>query len=306
MQFLVLIAGFVLMIQGANFFVDGSVHIAKSLKLSPLFIGLTIVAFGTSTPEASVSIVAAINQQSDMSLGNVIGSNLFNILFILGVIAWINPIPVKESIVKREIPFALISSLLLVVFYFIWNDDLSVIQGIILLMIFILFLYMLIKQEKNTPSDDFTKKPIHISILLFLVGLGMIIAGGIFSTQAASKIALMLGMSELLIGLTVLSIGTSLPELITSTVAALKKQNDIAIGNIIGSNIFNVYFILGISSTITPISYTKNIWIDLMILTVITFIVFVFAITNRSISKKEGLVLLFIYLIYMIYIIIRN
>jgi cation:H+ antiporter len=306
MDLLLLAIGFILMIKGASFFVDGSVQIAKTFKVSPLFIGLTIVAFGTSAPEASVSFIAAINHQSDISLGNVIGSNLFNILFILGITALINPIPIKESIIIREIPFAILSCILLIVFYFNRNKTISIVEGSILFLIFIGLLYMLFKQGKTKTINEDPQQPIIKSISFFTLGLAMIIFGGTLTTHSASNIASFLGISQLLVGLTVLSIGTSLPELITSIVAAVKKQNDIAIGNIIGSNIFNVYFILGIASMITPISFSNRIIVDLIILTIITLLVLIFAMTNRSVSKKEGIILLGIYMMYMAYILIRN
>lgn len=304
---LLIILGFALMIKGADFFVDGSVGIAKIMKVPTIIIGLTIVAFGTSSPEAAVSVSAAIQSKHLMSLGNIIGSNIVNILLILGVAAMISPIRVETRMLKKEFPFMVLSSFILIVFYLLKEVLPPRVDGIILLMIFMIFMIILLKSAKEDIGFEVVIKHERKMYLLYaIIGLVMIIGGGILTTQHASRLAISLGMSELLVGLTILAIGTSLPELMTSVVASLKKENDIALGNVVGSNIFNVFFILGIALVIDPIKHQKSTLFDLILLSIVSIITFVFAYTGKSIKRFEGIILVIIYIIYMVYIIVRN
>jgi len=302
-----ILLGFGLMVKGADFFVVGSSGIAKSLRVSSLIIGLTIIAFGTSAPEAAVSITSAIQLKNTMSLGNIIGSNLFNLLFILGIAAIITPISVKSSMIKREIPFAILSSLVLLIFYFLRGAWIDRLEGLIYVALFFLFMYIILKYAKSEKELEIKLKfKFKTYIGLTIIGLIMIIMGGILTTQGAVGLAIRLGMSELLVGLLILAVGTSLPELVTSVVAAIKKENDIAIGNIIGSNIFNVFFILGISTIISPVSNTKTTLVDISLLLFFSVVTYIFAITGRSIKRGEGIILVLSYIGYIVFIILRN
>lgn len=299
--------GFLIMVKGADFFVEGSAGIAKKLKVPTLIIGLTIVAFGTSMPEAAISITASIQQNHSMSLGNIIGSNLFNILFILGLAAMISPVIIKNSLIKREIPISLIASLLLLGFFFINGDLIDRLEGFVFLIFFGYFVYKMIKDSKDQDIEEVpTKYSLKINILLTIVGLAMIVLGGVITTDSAVKVALSFGMSPLLVGLTILAVGTSLPELVTSVVAAYKKESDIAIGNIVGSNIFNILFVYGASQSISPAPNPSDSWIDLSILAGVTILTWIFSKTGKKIGRLEGFILFAIYIGYMAYIIIRN
>ncbi|CDR30308.1 Inner membrane protein yrbG [Acholeplasma oculi] len=299
--------GFLIMVKGADFFVEGSAGIAKKLKVPTLIIGLTIVAFGTSMPEAAISITASIQQNHSMSLGNIVGSNLFNTLLILGLSAMISPVIVKNSLIKREIPISLIASLLLLGFFFINGDLIDRLEGFIFLLFFGYFVYKMIKDSKDQDIEEIpTKFSLKINILLTIVGLAMIVLGGVITTDSAVKVALSFGMSPLLVGLTILAVGTSLPELVTSVVAAYKKESDIAIGNIVGSNIFNILFVYGASQSISPAPNPSNSWIDLSILAGVTILTWIFSKTGKKIGRFEGFILFAIYIGYMVYIIIRN
>ncbi len=299
--------GFLIMVKGADFFVEGSAGIAKKLKVPTLIIGLTIVAFGTSMPEAAISITASIQQNHSMSLGNIVGSNIFNTLFILGLSAMISPVIVKNSLIKKEIPISLIASLLLLGFFFINGDLIDRLEGFIFLIFFGFFVYKMIKDSKDQDIEEVpTKYTFKINILLTIVGLAMIIIGGVVTTDSAVKVALSFGMSPLLVGLTILAVGTSLPELVTSVVAAYKKESDIAIGNIVGSNIFNILFVYGASQSISPAPNPSDSWIDLSILAGITILTWIFSKTGKKIGRLEGFILFAIYIGYMAYIIIRN
>jgi cation:H+ antiporter len=320
-SYLLLIVGFVLLVKGADLFVEGSSKLAKILRIPPIIIGLTIVAFGTSTPEAAVSISASINGSEGISLGNVIGSNLVNISLILGLTTVITPMIVQKKTIVKEIPLALLGSVALLVMLLDTSltsetvNSLSRTDGIILLLFFGVFVYYIVEvaiKNKNNQKIYFIekddKKPSVLpSLLKLLIGLGGLVLGGWLVVKYGQEIALSLGMSETLVGLTIVSIGTSLPELVTSVTAALKKESEIALGNIIGSNIFNIMFVLGISSTINPITISSNIVIDIVLMIMVTFVVMIFATTHkRKINRIEGSVLLAIYLAYLTFILIRN
>lgn len=297
---------------------EGASKIAQSLRVSPLLIGLTIVAFGTSAPEASVSFIAAFEGNSDVAIGNVVGSNIFNITFILGVTALVFPLLVQSETIRKEIPFALLGSvalLLLISDIQLQALDSNLItrtEGIMLLLFFAVFLYYIFevarKDRLNTeenPVDSANISKLKNS-LLTIGGLAGIVFGGTLVVDNSIEIALALGMSETLVGLTIVAVGTSLPELVTSVTAALKKQVDIALGNIIGSNIFNIFFILGTSAAISPLTVDSKIFSDVWLMIGVTVLVIILARTKYKISRIEGSVLAVIYIVYVVYIILRN
>lgn len=317
MAYLILILGFAALIKGADYFVEGASGIAKILRLPPILIGLTIVAFGTSAPEAAVSIKAAIDGSSGIALGNVVGSNIFNITFIIGITALIFPLTVERETVKKEIPFALLSSVLL----FILIQDISLsnyyenaltkTDGLVFLCFFAIFLFYLFEiamhsREKIEEEKSDTSIKIGKNILFTLGGLTAIIIGGDLVVKSSITIASSLGMSETLIGLTIVAVGTSLPELITSVTAAMKKQSEIAVGNIVGSNIFNILFVLGTASLISPIPVESKIFTDAFIMIAFTIAMWVFSRTQHKITRMEGIILILSYVAYTIYIVFRN
>ncbi|WP_343339260.1 Inner membrane protein YrbG [Terrisporobacter petrolearius] len=316
MTYIILLIGFLLLIKGADFFVEGSSSIAKKFNIPSLIIGLTIVAFGTSAPEAAVSITAAIRGQNEMAIANVVGSNIFNILFVVGVTAMIKPIYVQKSTILKEFPFLLLSSIVLAILaYDVWfqgyNENiLTRADGLIFIALFIIFIYYLIDMAINsndeTSEENYKVMPLSKSILLSIGGLLGIIIGGNFVVNSASDIAMSLGMSENLVGLTIVAIGTSLPELATSIVAAKKGESDIAIGNAVGSNIFNILFVLGVSSCISNVPVQAEAFTDMFVMIVSTIIVYVLAISNRKINKVEGMIISLLYIAYFIFIIYRQ
>lgn len=323
MQYIILVLGFILLIKGADFFVEGSSSIARRLGIPTLVIGLTLVAFGTSAPEAAVSITSALQGKNEMAIGNVVGSNIFNLLVVVGVAAFICPLKVKQSIIYKEFPFVLLSGVLLLVL--VWDTKLQDVMsniltrsdGLVLLMLFCIFMYYLIEvalqsrqakkaQVSNRRDSAQDTLSYSKSSILTLVGILGIILGGKFVVDAASTIALSWGMSQNLVGLTIVAIGTSLPELVTSMAAARQGQSDIALGNVIGSNIFNVFFILGISVVVHPIAIDQNIFVDSLILLGVSIMTYVFAITKKSINRVEGVFLVACYMAYLMFVILRN
>lgn len=322
---LLLVIGMILLVKGADFFVDGSSKLAKVLKIPPLIIGLTLVSLGTSAPEASVSINSAINGMNDMSIGNVVGSNIFNTLLILGISSLICPLAIGKDIKKYDLPILIILNLILLLFCFkISPNKLDIFESISLLILMISYILFLIarttrlsKRQANkmakellnetTPSNKKKKdRPLWLSLILAIIGLAGVIFGGDIVVNSASNIATTLGMSEALVGLTIVSVGTSLPELVTSIVAGIKKENDIALGNVIGSNIFNIVFILGLSSTISPLSVTGSILFDMLVMLVSTIVIYIISLYSKTIKKWQGGILIAMYLCYFIYIIVRN
>jgi cation:H+ antiporter len=318
MNYIFLIIGFALLIKGADFFVEGSSKIAQALKVSPLLIGLTIVAFGTSSPEATVSIAAALDGSAGVALGNVVGSNIFNITLVVGLTALINPLKVENETIRKEIPFTLVASItLLVVISDISLQSLSENfisrgDGFILLLFFTIFLYYIFEVARKSRDQIKEESPSSEPIswgknsLLTIAGLAAIIFGGDIVVDNATAIALSFGMSETLVGLTIVAVGTSLPELITSITAAIKKQSDIAIGNIVGSNIFNILFVLGTASVISPLAVDSKIFIDVGLMIILTGILLIFSRTHFKVGKVEGFFLVIAYVAYAIYIILRN
>ncbi|SHJ94273.1 cation:H+ antiporter [Tepidibacter formicigenes DSM 15518] len=315
MDYLVLIAGFIFLIKGADFFVDGSSSIAKKFRVPPILIGLTIVAFGTSAPEAAVSINAALKGSNEIALGNVIGSNLFNFLLVIGISSVINPMKVQKGTILKEFPFTILTSLVLFILCAdiplqgASVDILSRADGLILLSLFLIFLYYLVEMailSKEDYKEEVKDISLGKSIIISIVGIIGIMFGSEWVVNASSSIAIRFGMSQNLVGLTIVAVGTSLPELVTSIVAAFKNESDIAMGNVIGSNMFNLLFVLGISSVIRPIPINSIIFVDMIYLLIVTIITYLFAITKRTVYRGEGMFLSLSYVVYMAFIIMRN
>lgn len=318
MVYVSLIIGFILLIKGADIFVDGASSISKKLKVPPILIGLTIVAFGTSAPEAAVSINAALSGSNEIAMGNVVGSNIFNLLVVIGISAMISPLKIQKMTILKEFPFVFLSSIALIILAFdnLFDSSMSNVltraDGLILTLIFFVFLYYLVemalmsRDDLEVKEEEKSEESFLKSIIKSILAIGGIILGADFVVSSSSQIALSLGMSESLVGLTIISMGTSLPELVTSIVAAVKKESDIAMGNVIGSNIFNILFVLGLSSLITPIPVNSIMLFDSLFLIVATLITFGFAITKKLVVRWEGVILIAIYISYLAFIIIRN
>lgn len=305
MEYILLILGFVLLIKGADFFVDGASSIAGKLKVPSLIIGLTVVSMGTSMPEAAVSISASLGGNNGISLGNVVGSNLFNLLVVVGVSAVVLPIVTDRDILKRDMPIGIAITAALCVMLI--DGKLSRLDAVILLVLFVAYLLLLIRSAlKNRTEEDEQKVMSWGKSLLFvLLGAAGIIGGGQLVVNNAKTIAAALGMGETLIGLTVVAFGTSLPELVTSIVAAKKGESGIAMGNVVGSNIFNILFVLGLAGAISPMTADSAFFIDTGILIVVSLIMLLFAFTKRKTSRVEGAISVLMYLAYTAYIIMR-
>ncbi|WP_080875531.1 calcium/sodium antiporter [Oceanobacillus timonensis] len=316
MEYILLIVGFILLVKGADWFVDGSANISRLLRVPPVLIGLTIVALGTSAPEVTVSIIAAIQGTADVSVGNVVGSNIFNITMVVGIAAVIFPLQVKNEMIVKQIPFTLLASLALlalagdVTLQGSAENILSRSDGFILLLFLSIFMYYIIevglKSRKETKPVGDSNVKWGKSTLITVIGVAAIIIGGQFVVNNATEIALSWGMSEALVGLTIVAVGTSLPELVTSISAAMKKESEIAMGNVVGSCIFNILFVLGTTSLISPLSINPIIFTDIWIMIVLTILLLIFSRTGFRIGRKEGFILFLMYVIYMIYIIMRN
>jgi cation:H+ antiporter len=309
-----LLLGFAVLIKGADFLVSGASSIAKKMGISTLAIGLTVVAFGTSTPELIVSLLSAIDGKSDASFGNIIGSNNFNLLFILGISGMIYPLVVQRNTIRYEIPISIVA---VIVLYLLVNDvllwqaktnQLTRVDSFILLvffLIFMLYIYRTMKLEseyEETPVKIYTT---FVSVLLTIIGLIMLVAGGKLVVNNAVELARHFGLSEKIIGLTILAAGTSLPELATSAVAAYKKNTDIAIGNVVGSNIFNIFFILGVTGMVRPMQFNAAMNFDMYVLGLSSFIlmIFMFTLNMRKLDRWESFILLIGYIVYVIFLI---
>ena len=301
-----LIVGFIFLIKGADFFVEGASGFARKFGISELIIGLTIVAMGTSAPEAAVSITGAISGNADISIGNVLGSNILNVFLILGTAAAIIPIGVGNSTVKREMPFLILVTMLFILLGL--DGKISRIDAgifLILLIGYLIYLYRsAVSGQAEEPENEKQKKALPIwQMLLFIVGgAAMIVLGSNFAVDGAKEIAALFGMSERLIGLTVIAIGTSLPELVTSVTAARKGNADIAIGNVVGSNLFNVLFIIGLTAMIRPMNFARNFITDGIVATVAAVLLWLLARDDRKVGRRDGFVLLGAYAAYFIYI----
>ncbi|MBO5426652.1 MAG: calcium/sodium antiporter [Lachnospiraceae bacterium] len=306
-QVLILVLGFVMLVKGADWFVDGAAGVADKLGVPQLVIGLTIVAMGTSAPEAAVSLTAALKGNADIALGNVVGSNILNILIILGIVSVIIATPISKSIFKVDLPFMLVMSLLVMLLGYM-GEDISRLDGGILLVFFVGYLvYLFVDAKKSGTSNEEEKeennKPIWQLILIAVVGLVLIVFGSDFTVDAATKIATELGMGTKFIGLTIVALGTSLPELFTSVAAALKGKSDIAIGNIVGSNIFNILFILGTSSVITPINFEPIFLIDALVSVGAGVLLWVMTFKKKHLTRPAGITMLLCYAGYFVYLI---
>ena len=313
-----LIIGFVFLVKGADLFVEGSSSIAKKLKVPSIVIGLTIVAIGTSLPEAAVSITASVTNNNALAISNVLGSNIFNLMVVIGVCAILTPVAVQKDVVRRDLPFSVICALLLLVLGYMGSMSLGHVDGIILLLLYIAFLgfmiYTAMKARKagNENSSEVVAEAEEIkimsvpkSILFIIIGAVGIMIGGDVVVDSAVNIATSFGMSQTLVGLTIVALGTSLPELVTSVVAAKKKEVDMALRNAIGSNVANILMILGIASSISPIPFHMEDLIDICVLVAFSLLIWLFAWTKKRIDKGEGLVMVVLYVIYVVYAAMR-
>ena len=314
MSIILLIIGLVLLIKCADIFVDGCSNVAKALGIPSLIIGLTIVAFGTSAPEAAVSVTASIKGMNDISLGNVVGSNICNLLLVLGISGLGGCLTAKRKIITRDFVYAIFSSIVMFILsftFFIGKTKTSTgvidrVDGLILLCFLGIYLYALIGDAVKSARAKEEKGEFSFKdIIYILIGITGIVLGGQLVVNSAKNIAEMLNVSQNVIALTIVAIGTSLPELVTSAIAARKGESDIAIGNVVGSNIFNIFFILGLSATISPITYGFESFIDIIIMLVSSVMVYILTLKNFRIGNKKGLILLGTYALYMIYILMR-
>lgn len=307
-QIVLLLVGFVFLIKGSDFFVDGASSIASILKIPTIIVGLTIVAFGTSAPEAAVSITSSLTGSNAMAVSNVIGSNLFNMLMIIGIAALLSELLMEKQVLDFDLPFLVGITILWAVFIFIgW--DISNIEGIILLIILLAYIIYLVINARKSKEGTHVEKPkfsLPKSIFFIIVGLAGIILGGDLVVDSASAIAIAFGMSETLVGLTIVAIGTSLPELVTSITALKKGENQLVIGNVIGSNIFNILFVLGASSAMSAIPLDSSMLIDVLFMIFVTILCFIFGKTQDKYDKKEGIILIVLFIVYMAFAILRN
>lgn len=302
---LLLVVGFVMLVKGSDWFVDGSAGIAGKLKIPQLVIGLTIVAMGTSAPEAAVSITSALQGSAGISIGNVVGSNILNVWIILGLASTIVSIAVAKSTIKYEIPFAVGITILLLVLGYTGNV-ITFFEGIILWVAFILYLtYLFIMARNNAEEaiDEVKNKNWIMLIASTIVGLGLIVIGSDVTVDAATKIATILGMSDRFIGLTIVALGTSLPELFTSVNAARKGNADIAIGNIVGSNVFNILFVIGTTSLITDVPFASNFRIDTIVAALACVVLLVGCAKECKLTRKSGIAMLLCYVAYFVYLV---
>lgn len=301
-QLLLLVIGFVMLVKGADWFVDGASNIAAKFRIPQLVIGLTIVAMGTSAPEAAVSITAALQGSADITIGNILGSNILNVLIILGLSAVIVPIAIAKSTVKIETPFLIGVTVVLLLLGL--DGTISLVDGLILIALFIVYLLYLLRMAKNNPEEPEEMKSLKLwqAIAATVIGLVLIVLGSDFSVDAATEIARMLGLSERFIGLTIVALGTSLPELFTSVTAARKGNADIAIGNIVGSNVFNILFVVGLSSLVTPVPFASNFIVDTIVATAAVVFLLLATIKKRKLVRWHGIVMLLGYVAYFIYL----
>ena len=304
MDYLFLILGFLALVKGADLFVDGSSSIAKLLKVPSVIIGLTIVAMGTSAPEASVSIFASLIGNNDIAISNVVGSNIFNSLVVVGLCASILPFITNPSILKRDLNINIIASIIL--FIMIIDLKLSRFEGLILLALMVIYItVMILEAKKNRTNEEVSTLSPLKSVIYVVIGLAVIIIGGNLVVNSASNIATTFGLSQNLIGLTIVAIGTSLPELVTSIVAVYKKDAGLALGNAIGSNIFNILFILGASASLSTLSLSFESLIDAGFMILVAIIMLVFGRSKKEFSRSEGIICLVLYISYMAYLIMR-
>lgn len=305
MSYLLLVIGMLLLMKGADWFVDGSASVAKRLKVPSVIIGLTIVALGTSLPEASVSITASISGNNELAISNVVGSNIFNTLVVVGCSAMISPFIMDKSIVNRDLKINVIASMILAVF--VLDGKLQRFEGFIFMVMLVLYIVNLVKMAMQNRIEEQEEKNLSIPmcILFIVIGVVSIKFGGDFVVNSASNIARQVGLSDTFIGLTIVSIGTSLPELVTSIVAAKKNESGLSLGNAVGSNIMNIMFILGTSSFISPIATNGQNVIDAFILVVIALFIVGLSRISHNMTRKKGFAMVMLYAAYMVYILVR-
>ncbi|MFV0441634.1 MAG: calcium/sodium antiporter [Lachnospirales bacterium] len=315
MDYLFLVIGIALLVKGADFFVSGSSSVAKRLGVEEFIIGLTLVAFGTSAPELAVSVTASLQGQNEIAISNVIGSNIFNILTVLGISSIILPLNVDKNILSKDLPFSIVATLAVFIMCIdipLGNGTTNAISrgdGLLLLLFFCIFLFYTFSyaaKNKVVSNDNQTETlPLLTSVFLSILGLICVITGANIVIKHATNIAVAFNISQTIIGLTIVAIGTSLPELVTSIVAAKKGNSDIAIGNIVGSNIFNIVFILGTTATIDTVTVNSSNIMDIIIATIVSCILLVMAFTSRKIQRSEGIVLVFLLVLYYLFITFR-
>lgn len=310
LKYILLILGFALLIKGADIFVDGSSAVAKKLKVPSLIIGMTIVAMGTSLPETSVSVSAALAGKNELAISNVLGSNMFNLMVVCGLCALFTPLTISGSALTRDFPFSIIIAGLMMLLGWL-GMSLGHIDGIILLVLFAIFLYVMVSSARKAresgqgDEEEYKSMPVWKCLLFIVIGIAAIAAGGKMVVVGASDIAKSFGMSDNLIGMTIVALGTSLPELVTSVVAARKNEVDMALGNVIGSNIFNILLVLGIASAISPVVYTHENIIDTVALIAMSLLVLLFCLRPKKLVRWQGAVMVLIYGGYTAYIIMR-
>ena len=308
MDYILLIAGFILLIKGADFFVDGSASVAKKLRVPTMIIGMTIVAMGTSAPECAVSIAASVKGSNTMAISNVVGSNIFNLMIVTGACALFTAVPVKVNTLKQEFPLSILAAALLLGGGYL-GMGLNRIEGIILLVIFAAFLVWMVMEAKkarnNAEVEEIETLPGWKCLIFIIGGIIAIIIGGDLVVDSASAIAADFGLSQTLIGLTVVAFGTSLPELVTSLVAAKKGETDMALGNVIGSNIFNILLVLGVAAAVSPMAMLMENLIDAIILIAVSILVWIFAWRKKELNRIHGIVMIIIYAAYVVYICMR-
>lgn len=307
MMYLLLIAGFILLIKGADFFVDGSSAAAKKLKVPSLIIGMTVVSMGTSLPETSVSVSAALSGKNELAVSNAVGSNIFNLMVVCGICAVLCPLVINKETLKRDFPISIAAAGLLMGLGAL-GMSVGHIDGILMLILFAAFLFTMVmsaRRARNEADEDYKSMPVWKLLLFMIGGSAAIAAGGKMVVEGASDIARTFGMSDNLIGMTIVALGTSLPELVTSVVAARKKEIDMAVGNVVGSNIFNILFVLGIASSISPIAFSINNIVDASVLIVMSVIVMAFCMKKKQLSRLHGILMLAMYSGYTIYIFVR-
>ncbi len=305
LQLLLLAVGFLMLVKGADWFVDGAAGIAEKFGIPHLVVGLTIVAMGTSAPEAAVSITAALKGNAGITIGNIVGSNILNVLVILGIASVIVPIKVAKSTVKIEIPYMLVITFLLLALGCTGNEIVRW-EGVVLWAAFILYLsylFWMAKKDKADVEEETVDQPIWKLLLMIVVGLVLIMLGSDFAVDAATELARIFGMSERFIGLTIVALGTSLPELVTSVAAACKGKADIAIGNIVGSNVFNILFVVGTTALITPVVFESKFIIDMVISAAAGILLWLCVVKDHKLSRAGGIVMLVSYAAYFVYLI---
>lgn len=316
LNIILLIIGFILLIKGADILVDGSASLAKRFGLSSLLIGLTVIAFGTSAPELIVNIFASVSGSADIGMGNIVGSNIANILLILGVAALIADLGVQDSVVKRQIPFSILSAIALfilingVMINGLGTNGLNRSGGLILILFFVIFLYYTfnLARASRAEGENIEEMKTKKSIVFILGGIIALFIGGKLIVDSASSLALAAGLSEAFVGLTIVALGTSLPELAASVVAARKNQMDMAVGNVIGSNIFNILWVLGLSAVIRPIDFNPAMNVDILFLIFTSLLLFVLIYRGKKyfFTKNDGIILVMLYFAYIVFITLRG